>query len=271
MGLPSLACLGLLLGASPKLPPPSQRFPVVYEEPTSPGMGAVAALMKERRALETVAEMLAFLKLPRKLTLKAASCGESNAWFDSETEVVTFCYEMADEFIKAASADHRFGLTEEQATAAPFLFIMFHETAHAIFTILDVPVLGREEDAADQVATLVAIRLGGNFAERMLRGAALMYHRDSAARKVGEDDFADVHGLDRQRYYNVLCIAWGSDPKRFAWAQDEGHLPADRAEGCADEFAQVAKAVRRLIGEKAVDQATAKKVKQDAAKMKFGR
>jgi anaerobic selenocysteine-containing dehydrogenase len=142
------------------------------------------------------------------------------------------------------SAEERFGLTQDQAAAGPFLFIMFHETAHAIFAILDVPVLGREEDAADQVATLVAIRMGGNFAERMLRGAALMYQRDSTARKIGEDDFADLHGLDRQRYYNVLCMAWGADEKRFAWAQEVGHLPKERAEGCAEEFTQVQKAVR---------------------------
>jgi len=271
MSLASLACLALLAGAAPKAPPVSERYPVIYEEPTSPSMATVAARMKEKRALETTAEMLAFLKLPRKLTLRAASCGEANAWYDADTDVVTFCYEMADDFIRGASAEDRFGLTQEQAAAGPFLFIMFHETAHAIFTILDVPILGREEDAADQLATLVAIRLGGNFAERMLRGAALMYQRDSTARKIGEDDFADMHGLDRQRYYNVLCMAWGADPKQFAWAQEVGHLPNDRAEGCADEFNQVQKAVRRLITGKNVDQAAAVRVKEKAAKSKFAR
>jgi hypothetical protein len=248
MGLASLACLALVVGAAPKLPPVSERYPVVYEQPTSPSMAAVAARMKERRALETTAEMLAFLKLPRKLTLKAASCGEANAWYDAETDIVTFCYEMADDFIRGASAEERFGLTQDH-----------------------VPVLGREEDAADQLATLVGIRMGGNFAERMLRGAALMYQRDSAARKIGEDDFADVHGLDRQRYYNVLCMAWGADEKRFAWAQDVGHLPKDRAESCADEFTQVQKAVKRLITGKNVDRAAAERVKEKAAKSKFAR
>src|SRR6185295_9743128 len=106
----------------------------------------------------------------------------------------------------------------------PFLFIVLHETAHAVFAVLAVPVLGREEDAADQVAAYAATRLGGDFAERMLRAAAFMYDTDSA-RKPGEDDFADVHGLDRQRFYNVLCLAWGSDPKRYAFAKELGSSP----------------------------------------------
>lgn len=271
MELVSLACLGLLLGAAPKtLPPVSERYPVVYEEPTSPSMASVAARMKERRALEGAAEMLAGLRLPRKLTLKAASCGEPNAWYDADTDVVTFCYELAAEFIRGAQAAERFGLTPEQAAIAPFLFIMLHETAHAVFAILNVPVLGREEDAADQVATLAAINIGGTFAERMLKGAALMYERDSKARKVGEDDFSDVHGLDRQRYYNVLCMAWGADPKRFAFAQELGHLPQDRAEGCADEFTQVRSAVRRLITGN-VDPNEAQRVREKASRSKLAR
>jgi hypothetical protein len=266
----SLALLALLAGATPKLPPVSERYPVVYEDATSPSLAAVAARMKERRALEATAEMLAGLRLPRKLTLKAASCGEPNAWYDADTDVVTFCYELADEFIRGAQAPERFGLTPEQAAVAPFLFIMLHETAHAVFAILDVPVLGREEDAADQVATLAAIKIGGTFAERMLKGAALMYERDSKARKVGEEDFADMHGLDRQRYYNVLCLAWGADPKRFAFAQELGHLPQERAEGCADEFKQVRSAVQRLIVGN-VDQTEAKRVKEKASRSKFAR
>ena len=92
-------------------------------------------------------------------------------------------------------------LTPEQAVIGPFLFIVLRETAHALIHILAVPVLGQEEDAADQVAVLAATRLGGEFAERMLRAAAFMYDHDSRARKLGEADFADVHGLDRQRFH----------------------------------------------------------------------
>ena len=244
-------------------------FRVVYEDTTKPDLAPIAAKMKERKVLEGAAEMLSALKLPKTLTLKGANCGEANAWYDSETGAITFCYELVRDFIKSAGNSGKFNLTPEQAVIGPFMFIVLHETAHAVFSVLAVPVLGREEDAADQVATYAATQLGGDFAERMLRAAAFMYDTDSA-RKPGEDDFADVHGLDRQRFYNVLCIAWGSDPKRYAFAKDLGKLPDERAEGCADEYHQVRYAVQTLI-RKNVDQKEVDRIRQKAARSKFGR
>lgn len=258
-----------LLGAGTAPPAQKGSFRVLYEDTTKPELAPIAAKMKERRILEGAAEMLSVLKLPRTLTLKAASCGESNAWYDGDTDVITFCYELVNDFIKAASRPGRFNLTPEQAVVGPFLFIVLHETAHAVFAVLAVPVLGREEDAADQVATYTATQIGGDFGERMLRAAASMYDFDSA-RKPGEDDFSDVHGLDRQRFYNVLCLAWGSDSKRYAFAKELGKLPDERAEGCADEYQQVRYAVRTLI-RKNVDQKAIEQVRAKAARSKFAK
>jgi Putative metallopeptidase len=265
-----LLLLSALLGAAPATPAKKHAFKVVYEDTTKPELQPIAAKMKEKRVLEGAAVMLGALKLPKTLTLKGMSCGESNAWYDSETDIITFCYELVSDFIKQAGKSGKFNLTPEQAVVGPFLFIVLHETAHAVFGVLAVPVLGREEDAADQVATYAAIQLGGEFAERMLRAAAFMYDQDSAVRKPGEDDFADVHGLDRQRFYNVLCLAWGSDPTRYSFAKDLGKLPEDRAEGCADEYKQVRYAVRTLI-RKHVDQKEVAEIKAKASRSKFAR
>ena len=261
--------LGALLGSGNAAPARTHAFRVAYQDTTKPELAPLAAKMKERRILEGAAEMLSALRLPRTLTLKAESCGEANAWYDAPTGVITFCYELVRDFVKSASKSGKFSLTPEQAVIGPFLFIVLHETAHAVFAELAVPVLGREEDAADQVAAYAATQLGGDFAERMLRAAAFMYDTDSA-RKPGEDDFADVHGLDRQRFYNVLCIAWGSDPKRYAFAKDLGKLPDERAEGCADEYHQVRYAVQTLI-RKNVDPAEVERIRQKAARSKFGK
>ena len=261
--------LATLLGAAQGTPAKTHAFRVVYEDTTKPDLAPIAQKMKERKILEGAAEMLSALKLPKTLTLKGSSCGEANAWYDSDTASITFCYELVRDFIKSAGQSGKFNLTPEQAVIGPFMFIVLHETAHAVFSVLAVPVLGREEDAADQVASYAATQLGGDFAERMLRAAAFMYDTDSA-RKPGEDDFADVHGLDRQRFYNVLCLAWGSDPKRYAFAKELGKLPDERAEGCADEYHQVRYAVQTLI-RKNVDQKEIERIRQKAARSKFGR
>jgi hypothetical protein len=72
--------------------------------------------------------------------------------------------------------------------------------------------------------------------------------------------FADAHGLPAQRFYNLLCMAYGADPVLFADLVEKKYLPESRAEGCADEYKQVTYAVHKLISPY-VDQKLSKKAK----------
>ena len=59
--------------------------------------------------------------------------------------------------------------------------------------------------------------------------------------------FADAHGTPSQRFFNVLCLAYGADKELFADFVSSGILPKERAESCDDEYAQVEFAFDRLI------------------------
>ena len=268
--VPALLLAAAVGAAAAAAPAKNPSVRVVYEDPKKPEHAPIAERMRRERILEDAADMLTMLKLPKLLTLQAATCGESNAWYDAETHILTFCYELVGDFIKMAEQSGHFELTPDQAVTGPFLFIVLHETAHAVIHILAVPVLGQEEDAADQLAVLAATKFGGDFAERMLRAAAFMYDHDSKTRKPGETDFADVHGLDRQRFYNVLCLAWGADPKLYDFAKDLGKLPAERAEWCGEEYQQVLYAARVLI-RRHVDDKEVQRVRAKFARSKFAR
>jgi putative metallopeptidase DUF4344 len=71
--------------------------------------------------------------------------------------------------------------------------------------------------------------------------------------------YADEHGIPAQRFFNVLCIAYGADKKLFADVVEKGYLPKQRAEGCDLEYEQLAFALKKLIGPY-IDQNQAKKV-----------
>ncbi len=58
---------------------------------------------------------------------------------------------------------------------------------------------------------------------------------------------ADEHGLAAQRYYNILCMAYGANPASTQDLVDHGLLPKERAERCGGEYQQVQKAFRKLI------------------------
>jgi hypothetical protein len=60
--------------------------------------------------------------------------------------------------------------------------------------------------------------------------------------------FASDHGLPQERFYNVMCIAFGSNPVLFADLAHEGYLPATRAANCVREYLRFAKSFEKVIG-----------------------
>ena len=113
--------------------------------------------------------------------------------------------------------------------------------------MLKIPVFGREEDAADQLAAFTLLQFGKDVARRTIVGAALLFRQMAIDQKPGTADYAAVHGLPAQRFVNVLCIAYGSDRKLFGDLVQKGYLPQHRTPHCHWEYRQIAHAFRTLI------------------------
>jgi hypothetical protein len=227
----------------------SNRIDIKYGEPKSPDHQPVLKLLKEARGLEKIRELLSPIRLPRRLLLQTQGCdGVSNAWYDGES--VTVCYEYLDEIWKnAPEKTTPTGIAPIDTLAGPMVDVFFHEAGHAVFDILQIPLFGREEDAADQFSTYLMLRFEKNEARRLILGSAYQYKGDLSSPTVtmAQQKFADEHGTPSQRFYNLLCMAYGSDPKLFADVVDKGFLPKERAEGCENEYAQAVFAFEKLI------------------------
>ena len=118
------------------------------------------------------------------------------------------------------------------------LFVMAHEMGHVLINEMDLPVLGREEDAADSYAVLVALQLQTSFSERVLLEAAKGWFLSSRRDKKEGNALAfyDEHGLDLQRAYNVVCMMHGSNPEKFKELAEEAKLPEERQPSCRRDF-----------------------------------
>jgi Putative metallopeptidase len=217
--------------------------------------------LKQAGALERLQELLSPIRLPQPLVLKVSGCeGESNAWY--EKGVVTVCYEFLHDILKSAPEQTLpSGVTQEDGILGPFLDVFLHESGHAVFDLLKVPVFGREEDAADMFSAYIMLQLGKDYAHRLMLGSAYQYKADVENPQVSLEikKFANEHGVPAQRFYNVLCIAYGADEKMFADFVEKGYLPESRAEACGGEYDQTAFAFKKLIGPY-IDKALAKKV-----------
>lgn len=243
--------------AAPRAKPNQIQFE--YVAPKDPAHQPIHDQMKEGRALENLQQLLSPLRLPYPLALKVAGCdGVANAWYDDE--VITVCYELLAAILQhAASQDLPAGVTKADTILGPALDVFLHETGHAVFNMLEIPVLGREEDAADQFSAYIMLRLSKPEARRMILGSA--YHRavqtlvDAAPSR---DAFSDEHSLPAQRAFNVLCIAYGADKELFADIVEKNFLPKGRAENCGIEYEDLTFAMTKLIGPH-IDKAAAKK------------
>jgi hypothetical protein len=222
---------------------------IQYAEPQSAEHRQVLDLVKENKTLEKIQALLSPIRLPRRLLIRTQGCdGVSNAWYDGES--VTVCYEYLDELWKnAAQETTPAGIAPIDTLIGPVVDVFLHEAGHAVFDILQVPLFGREEDAADQFSVYIMLKMEKNDARRLIMGNAYQYKGDVQSSSVSTPlkKFADEHGTPAQRFYNVLCLAYGADKVLFADFVSKGFLPQDRSEGCEDEYAQVDFAFKRLI------------------------
>ena len=118
------------------------------------------------------------------------------------------------------------------------LFVMAHEMGHVLISEMNLPTLGKEEDAADSFAVLFALQLRSAFSERVLyeaaKGLVLSSFRDK--QEGNALAFYDEHGLDLQRAYSVVCLMVGSDPEKFKSLAKETKLPEERQKSCVRDY-----------------------------------
>lgn len=252
--MPALA-LSLAMFAGPALSAPlgelkPNRVRGIYVPPKNPAHQYIYDRLTQRRVLERLSEFLSPLRLPRELWLKLEGCdGTVNASY--EDAVASVCYEYIEYIYSNAPKEAvAGGLSPQDAVIGPTVDVFLHEVGHGVFDLLEIPVFGREEDAADMFAAYLQLQFGKDEARVLILGNAFLGKKEAQetmAKSLTLKDYANEHGLPAQRYFNTLCLAYGFDPELFADAVTAWHLPPERAESCADEYKQIARAFEKLI------------------------
>jgi len=269
---------GLTITASPALAQRAARatnpqIEIDYRPPRNASFRPIYEQLAARKVLETLQQFLAPLQLPRKLVIRVDECGGAITTAYKPDGPVTICYEyIADiERLAPKSTVHlqQADVTVGSAKTGPFVQAVLHAIALATFDILKVPVWGRLDDAADRVSALILLNFGPDVALYTIIGTAWFL----AANTTAPLDFADERGVMAQRYYTVLCLAYGRDPQTFARfvaanrsgleaEPAAGDLPSARAGNCRTEYNIEAQAFRTTIMPR-LDQALVKRVQED--------
>ena len=163
----------------------------------------------------------------------------ANAFYSPPNRSLVLCYELVADVIKKAPATESADgfITRESAIVGNLVGTVLHEGGHMLFDMLDVPVFGREEDAADEMASFIALQFNESVARVVVKGWVWTWAKGTdPAATAPMSVWSDEHGTASQRMYNSLCLGYGGDPANFEEFVAKGYLPKKRADHCAAEY-----------------------------------
>ena len=239
-------------------PMAAPHFEYAYPPPVSPGLQRIHLRVRDADLLRQLPEVQAIdgmFVLPRRLRYVTAECGEFGAFYRPADAEVVLCYETLRTLYERGQAHQRaLGLDDGHPlhyVRANVRFIVLHETGHALVHLLDLPVTGRQEDAVDQLAAILMLRFASveespaEVIDNLRMAANWMLSRSTGAYNL--DAYAAEHALGEQRYFNLQCLIYGTDPAGFAGMVESGDLTAARARGCPREMRLASRAWLRLL------------------------
>jgi hypothetical protein len=224
----------------------SAQVRISYEMPSNEKYRPIYDGLKRRQVFERLQNFLTPLRLPSELVVRLAQC-------DAETQPyrpggpVTICYELVQRIIDVTSQHTKDPNEQLRIVDGTFVEAVLHEVALAVFDLLQVPVWGRADDAADRVAALIMVQFSDEVALTTIIGTAKFFEYSNHA-WTGVD-FAASGSPEAQRFYNFLCVAYGGDPLTFEFlgppsrprpgAGSTTTLTQHRARRCPREYQQV--------------------------------
>jgi hypothetical protein len=188
------------------------------------------------------------------LDIYMLECGQANAFYAAQTHEILMCYEMLEK-VNSLTSEHVSAKDAPLQAGSAWTFMFYHEFGHAITDLFDLPVVGREEDAVDQFATLFAIEGTESAREQIALSGAFVFWwllptQDQIGWQFGfsNDDkqksYADTHGLGQQRFYNIVCMLYGHNSSRYQrFVSQYGYVPQqlhpEKAKYCSADYQQI--------------------------------
>lgn len=218
----------ILLGARVAGP----RITVIYTAPKKPGVvGLPPDLVKDFETMIPIFDR--GYMFPRAMPVKLEECGAVNAFYSPDAHSIRICHEFFDDLIKLFTDA---GMDQKKVNALAretTLFAFFHEFGHALVGEFRLPITGRGEDAADELATLMLSRSPKGT---MAALAAAVWFETNAAKKH-RSNFTDEHELDQQRVASIACLLYGSDNTKFQPFVTGLKMTKDRLIKCNRDYA----------------------------------
>jgi hypothetical protein len=214
---------------------------VVYDQPSTQA-GAQAREILKLGGTDGVAKGFTHsFKLPKDVTIHVVDAFEGPN-YNPATRTITLSYGFTEYVAKLLLANfpalHRDQSELGREWAAVDGFILVHEFGHALIDLYQLPVLGKEEDAADALAAVFMTRFVTNGSQYAFDAAKFFDALSARQRNLAPSDYWDAHSLDKQRAYSIVCWIAGANSNDFNVIEKAGILSPSRLQSCPSEYQQ---------------------------------
>jgi hypothetical protein len=204
--------------------------------------------IREAKTLEKAAVKLNnALILPNDIYLRTKDCGEINAFYDPTDSSVTVCYELMEHFFKVFKSNGDSDQLASQKMSEAVQFVFLHEIGHALIDTYKLPITANEEDAADRCSSYINLEELGEDGVDAVLSAAEAFRIESQGKVPDKANLADEHLLQEQRFYNALCMLYGSNMQKYSDIVEKGFLPEARAVRCPGEYERTVESWKVLL------------------------
>ncbi len=213
-------------------------FKLVYRPSSDPELDSFRELLVESRVFDKiVAGLNDLLVLPYDIVVRFEDNAEG-PYYQGRKIVMNYQFLQFHSglFLQFEYSEDPEELVDDLLDLTEFVF--YHELGHALVEAYGIPILGREEDAADSLAALLAIQLdAGSMA---LVAADAFDMQTQLEDEIAVQEFWGSHSLNEQRMFALGCLVFGSDPEQYAGLLQEMEMPREQEERCVEQFQEKA-------------------------------
>jgi len=195
---------------------------------------------------QVIANLNDKIALPWDIVISFEDCDTPDAFYASETRQLTVCYQLIDEYYDLFGRKIKDQAKLDDAVRGAVASTFCHELGHGLVDAWKVPITGKEEDAVDQLSTLILI-LHTDKGEQMALNGAISFKLYADLDKGQKKIYWDEHSLDEQRFYDNICLIYGHDPAKYDYLVKEKTLPEERAELCREDYPKIANSWHQLL------------------------
>jgi hypothetical protein len=189
--------------------------------------------LQEARLFETLIDGLnnIGLGLPAALPVIIGDCQSVNAYYDPVTRSIRMCHEfiagIAQDFDEEQNTSQEEAITDALYVS---LFVFYHELGRALIDILEIPTTGKDEDAINELATILLLETANSETEKIILNSAIWLEMEPDLPGWNE------RNLNEERFKSLACLVYGSNPQQYQFLLEEAEISQETRDFCTREY-----------------------------------